>query len=46
MKRYNLKKLNDVGVKEQYQVKISYRLAALGSMDENVDMCRDWESIK
>jgi hypothetical protein len=29
MERFNLKKLNDVEVKEKYQVKISNRFAAL-----------------
>jgi len=35
MERYNLKKLNDVAVKEQcYQVNISNKLAALENLDD------------
>jgi len=46
MKRVNLKKLNDVEVKEQYQVKISNRFAALENLDDDVDINRAWESIR
>jgi hypothetical protein len=43
-----------VGVKEQYQVKISNRLAALqnfvvvaaAAVDDDVDIKRPWESIR
>jgi hypothetical protein len=37
MERFNLKKLNDVKVKEQYQVKISSRFAALENLDDDDD---------
>jgi len=45
MERFNLKKLNDVVVKEQYQVKISHRFAALDTLnndddDDDVDIKR------
>jgi hypothetical protein len=46
MKRVNLKKLNDVEVKEQYQVKISNSFAALENLDDDVDITRAWESIR
>jgi hypothetical protein len=47
----NLNKLNDVEVKEQYHVKISYRFAAFGSLDDggggdDVDISKAWESIR
>jgi hypothetical protein len=37
MERFNLKKLNDVEVREQYQVKISNRFAALENVDDDDD---------
>jgi len=37
MERYNLKNLNDVEVKEEYQVKISYRFATLEYLDDDDD---------
>jgi hypothetical protein len=36
--------LNKVGVKEQYQFKITNRFAALGNLDEDVDIKRAWEN--
>jgi hypothetical protein len=51
MERLNLQKLNDVAVKEQYRVEISYRFAALeilfyndDNYVDNVDINRAWES--
>jgi hypothetical protein len=32
--------------KEQYQVKITNRFAALENFDDNVDMNRAWENIR
>jgi hypothetical protein len=48
MKRFNLKKSNDVEVKKQYQVKISNRFEALENLDDDddVDIKRTWESIR
>jgi hypothetical protein len=40
MQRYDLRKLNDAEVKEQYQVKITNRFAALENFDDNVDINR------
>jgi len=52
MERFNLKKLNDVEVKEQYQVKISNRFSALENVDDDdddddddVNNSTDWGSI-
>jgi DNA repair ATPase RecN len=46
MERFNLEKLNDMKVREQYQVKISSRFAALENLnDDYVDISRAWKSI-
>jgi len=43
--RFNLKKLNDVEVKEIYEVKISNRFAALENLDyDDMDSSRALES--
>jgi hypothetical protein len=36
--------LNDVEVKEQYQVKISNRFAALENLDDNANIITAWEN--
>jgi hypothetical protein len=41
-----LKKLDDVEVKEKYQVEISNRFAALESLDESFDINSAWESVR
>jgi phosphoglycolate phosphatase-like HAD superfamily hydrolase len=46
VERFNLKKLDDVEVKEQYKVEISNRFAALESLDESFDINNAWESIR
>jgi hypothetical protein len=46
MQRFDLRKLNDAEVREQYQVKITNRFAALENFDDNVDMIRAWENIR
>jgi hypothetical protein len=38
LERFDLKKLNDVEVKEKYQLEISNRFAALESLDKNFDI--------
>jgi hypothetical protein len=43
--RFDLKKLDDVEVKEKYQVEISNRYADLESLDESFDINNAWESI-
>jgi len=47
MKRYNVKKLNDVEVKGKYVAKIPNRFAGLETMgrDDDVEKRRVWESI-
>jgi hypothetical protein len=48
MDRFNLKKSNDVEVKEQYEFKISNCFTALENLDDvdNVGISRAWKSIK
>jgi hypothetical protein len=46
LERFDLKKLDDVEVKEKYQVEISNRFAALESLDERFDINNAWESIR
>jgi hypothetical protein len=41
---FNLNKSNEVEGKEQYQVEISNRFAALGNL-EDVDINRAWKTI-
>jgi lipoate-protein ligase A len=46
LERFDLKKLNDVELKEKYQEEISNRFAALESLDESFDVNNAWESIR
>jgi hypothetical protein len=46
MQRFYLRKSNDAEVKEEYQVKITNRFAALKNCDDNVDMNTAWENIR
>ena len=42
--RFNLKKLNEPEVREQYQIEITNRFAALENLND--EMNRTWENIK
>ena len=44
--RFNLRKLNDLKVRKQYQIEITNRFAALQNVSEDEDINRGWESIK
>jgi CTP-dependent riboflavin kinase len=46
MERFNLKQLNEKKVKEQYQVTIKSKFAALENLDDNGDINRALETIK
>jgi hypothetical protein len=46
MKRFNLKKLNEVEDKEQYRLKVSNRFAALESLDAEVEINNAWKMIR
>jgi hypothetical protein len=41
--KFNLKKLNEVGGKEQYHVEISNKFAALKDLDTEVEIKSAWE---
>ena len=44
--RFNLRKLNDLEVRKQYQIEITKRFAAVENVSEDEDINRAWESIK
>ena len=44
--RFNLRKLNDLEVRKQYQIEITNRFAALENVCEDENINRGWESIK
>ena len=44
--RFNLRKLNDLEVRKQYQIEITNRFAALGNISDDGDINRSWENIK
>jgi hypothetical protein len=46
MEMFNLKKLNEVGDKEQYLVEVSNRFAALEDFDKGVEINSVWEMIR
>jgi hypothetical protein len=46
MERFNLKMLNDVEGKKQYRVEILHRFAVLENLNTEVDVNRDWETIR
>jgi hypothetical protein len=46
LERFDLKKLSDIEVKEQYQVEVSSTFAALEIFDESFDINNVWESIR
>jgi hypothetical protein len=46
MKRFNLKKLNEVEGEEQYCVQVSNRFAALEYLHADMEIISAWETIK
>jgi hypothetical protein len=46
MEKFNVKKLNEVGGKEQYRVEVSNRFAALEDLDAEVEINSAWEMIR
>jgi len=44
--RFNLRKLNNLEVKKQYQIEITNSFAVLENVSEDEDLNRAWESIK
>ena len=45
-RRLNLRKLNDLEVRKQYQIEITNRFAALENISEDEDINSGWENIK
>jgi len=43
---FNLRKLNEPEVREQYQIEITNRSAALENLSDDKDVDRTWENIK
>jgi len=46
VKRYNLRKLNELEVRKQYQIKIAHRFLALQNLSYSKAINRAWENIK
>jgi hypothetical protein len=46
MERFNLKKLNGVKLKEEFQVKISNRFLALKNLENDANVYNIWCSIR
>jgi hypothetical protein len=46
VERFNLKQLNEEEVKEQYQVTIKNKFAALKNLDDNGDINTAWELLE
>jgi hypothetical protein len=46
MKKFNLKKLNDVEGKEQFRVEVSNRFAALEDLNAELEINSVWETIR
>jgi len=44
--RYNLRKLNELEVRKQYQIEITNKFAALEKLNDDEDVNRTWENIK
>jgi DNA polymerase elongation subunit (family B) len=44
-KRFNLKKLNELEIKKQYQIDISNRFVALENLSDGADINRAWTNI-
>ena len=44
--RFNLRKLNELGVKEKYQIEIRNRFAALENLNADENVNGAWENIK
>ena len=46
VERFNLRKLSELQVRKQYQIKVSNRFAALYILNHSQDINRVWENIK
>jgi hypothetical protein len=46
VEKFNLWKLNDLEVRKQYRIEITYRFAALENLSDDEDINKAWENIK
>jgi hypothetical protein len=46
VERFNLRKLNELEVRKQYQIEITNRFATLEKLSEGEGINRVWETIK
>ena len=46
MEKFNLRKLNELEVRKQYQIHISNRFAALENLNDSKNINGVWENIK
>jgi len=46
VERFNLRTLNELEVRKQYQIEISNRFAALDNLSDSEDINRAWENMK
>jgi hypothetical protein len=46
VERFNLRKLNELEVRKQYQINVSNRSATLENLNDSKDINRAWEYIK
>jgi len=44
--RFNLRKLNELEVRKQYQIEIMNKFASLENLSDDEDINRAWENIK
>ena len=46
MEKFNLRKLSELEVRKQYQIKISNRFAAMENLNDSEDINRAWKNLK
>ena len=46
MERFNLRKLSELEVRKQYQIKISKRFATMENLNDSKDINRAWKNNK
>jgi len=46
MERFKLRKLNELEVRKQYQIKISNRFVAIKNLNDSEEISRAWKNIK
>jgi hypothetical protein len=46
VERFHLRKLSDLEVRKEHQIKISKRFAAMENLNDSKDINRAWENIQ